>query len=209
MPARARARPKPGSESRSMQLVLASTSPFRREIVSRLGIPFTCAAPICDETPLPDERALDTARRLARAKAQSLAPQYPDALIIGSDQVALLDGRQIGKPSSFEHAVEMLAGMAGRSTQFHTALSLYNSARGTLQESMEITTVTLRRLDESAIRRYLEREPDALMCAGSAKSEGLGGALIERIESRDPNALIGLPLFDLVGMLAAEGMEVL
>lgn len=192
-----------------MQLVLASTSPFRRDILARLGLPFTTAAPDCDETPLPGESALDTARRLARTKAQSLGARYPQALIIGSDQVALLDGRQIGKPASFEHAVAMLRDMSGRTTQFHTALALYNSATGSLRESVEITGVTLRRLGDATIRRYLEREPDALLCAGSAKSEGLGGALIERVESRDPNALIGLPLFDLVGMLAAEGMEVL
>jgi septum formation protein len=191
-----------------MQLVLASTSPFRREILTRLGIPFTATAPDCDETPLPGESALATAVRLARSKAQSLADRYPAALIIGSDQVALLDDEQIGKPASLEHAVEMLQRMSGRTTRFHTALALYNNVNGRWRESVEITAVTMRRLDEATIRRYLQREPDALMCAGSAKSEGLGGALIERVESRDPNALIGLPLFDLVGMLAAEGMEV-
>lgn len=192
-----------------MQLVLASTSPFRREIIGRLGLPFTCCAPICDETPLTDETALETACRLARTKAQSLAGRFPHALIIGSDQVALLDGQQIGKPTDLEHAVEMLQWMAGRTVLFHTALALYNSQNHSLQETVDITTVTLRALTESQIRRYLEREPDALFCAGAAKSEGLGGALIERIESRDPNALIGVPLFDLVGMLANQGMEIL
>lgn len=192
-----------------MQLVLASTSPFRREIISRLGLPFTCQPPVCDETPLAGESALDTACRLARIKAQSLATRFPQALIIGSDQVALLDGQQIGKPKSFEHAVEMLAWMSGRTVLFHSALALYNSQSGELQETEETTAVTLRTLSDAQIRRYLQREPDALHCAGAAKSEGLGGALIERIESRDPNALIGVPLFDLVGMLARQGMEVL
>ncbi|TDR82815.1 Maf family protein [Paludibacterium purpuratum] len=192
-----------------MQLVLASTSPFRREIVARLGIPFTACAPHCDETPLPGETALDTARRLARIKAQSLAASHPDALIVGSDQVALLDGRQLGKPSDHAHAVEMLRFMSGRTTLFHTALAVYNSANGELQEMVDITRVTLRPLDEEQILRYLAREPDALLCAGAAKSEGLGGALIERIESSDPNALIGLPLFALVDMLARQGMGVL
>lgn len=192
-----------------MQLVLASTSPFRREIIGRLGLPFTCCAPVCDETPLAGETALETACRLARAKAQSLADRFPQALIIGSDQVALLDGQQIGKPADLEHAVKMLQWMAGRTVRFHTALALYNSQNHSLQETVEITAVSMRALTEAQIRRYLEREPDALFCAGAAKSEGLGGALIERIESRDPNALIGVPLFDLVGMLASQGMEIL
>jgi septum formation protein len=191
-----------------MQLVLASTSVFRREIISRLGLPFSAVAPVCDETPLAGEFALDTACRLARAKAQSLATLYPNALIIGSDQVALLDERQIGKPGSVERAREMLGWMSGRTILFHSALALLNSGNGRLQQTVETTRVTMRSLSATQINRYLEREPDALQCAGAAKSEGLGGALIERIESRDPNALIGVPLFDLVTMLANEGMEV-
>jgi septum formation protein len=192
-----------------MQLVLASTSPFRREIIARLGLPFICHAPNCDETPLAGESALDTACRLARTKAQSLATQYPQALIIGSDQVALLDHQQIGKPTSLEHAVSMLKWMSGRTVAFHTALALYNSQRHSVQETVEITQVSMRTLTEVQIRRYLEREPDALLCAGAAKSEGLGAALIAGIESRDPNALIGVPLFDLIEMLSNQGMEVL
>jgi len=192
-----------------MQLVLASTSPYRREIIARLGLPFFTHAPDCDETPLPGETTLETACRLARAKAQSLAPLFPAALIIGSDQVALLDGQHIGKPRSLEHAVEMLLWMSARTVQFHSALALFNSASGHLQETVETTRVTLRALDEAQIRRYLAREPDALHCAGAAKSEGLGGALIARIDSRDPNSLIGVPLFDLVSMLANEGMEII
>lgn len=192
-----------------MQLVLASTSRFRREIVERLGLPFTCTAPVCDETPLPGESAPHTAARLARTKAQSLCPRHPDALIIGSDQVALLDGRQIGKPGTLDNAVAMLSAMRGRTVEFHTALALVNSTDGALQEMVDVTRVTMRALDERQIRRYLEREPDALYCAGAAKSEGLGGALIARIESTDPNALIGLPLFALIDMLHNQGMEVL
>ncbi|BEV71855.1 MULTISPECIES: nucleoside triphosphate pyrophosphatase [unclassified Paludibacterium] len=192
-----------------MQLVLASTSVFRREILSRLGLPFIAAAPHCDETPLPGESAPDTACRLARIKAQSLAGAYPDALIIGSDQVALLDGQQIGKPQDQEHAVRMLLNQQGRTTVFHTALALYDSASGKLQEHVDLTRVTLRPLNEAQIRHYLAQEPDALYCAGAAKSEGLGGALIERIESTDPNALIGLPLFALVSMLEQAGLPIL
>lgn len=192
-----------------MQIILASTSRYRQEIIARLGLPFTAVPPVCDETPLPGESALDTAVRLARSKAQSLAADYPDALIIGSDQVALLDGQQIGKPGSFDKGVAMLQWMSGRTVVFHSALALYNTASGRLQETVGITRVTLRQLTEQQIRNYLTREPDALHCAGSAKSEGLGGALLEKVESDDPNALIGVPLFKLISMLNAEGVEIL
>lgn len=192
-----------------MQIVLASTSRYRREIISRLGLPFEATPPICDETPLAGETALDTAVRLARTKAMSLAARYPEALIIGSDQVALLDGQQIGKPGTFEKGVEMLRWMSGRTVVFHSALALYNSKTGHLQETVGLTHVTLRQLSDQQIRAYLTREPDALHCAGSAKSEGLGGALLEKVESDDPNSLIGVPLFQLVSMLANEGVEVL
>lgn len=192
-----------------MQIILASTSRYRQEIIARLGLPFTAVPPICDETPLPGESALDTAVRLARTKAQSLAADYPNALIIGSDQVALLDGQHIGKPGSFENGVAMLQWMSGRTVVFHSALALYNTASGRLQETVGITRVTLRQLTEQQIRNYLTREPDALHCAGSAKSEGLGGALLEKVESDDPNALIGVPLFRLISMLNAEGVEIL
>ncbi|MCW3481406.1 Maf family nucleotide pyrophosphatase [Neisseriaceae bacterium JH1-16] len=192
-----------------MPLVLASTSRFRREILARLPLPFEAVAPVCDETPLAGESALATAVRLARIKAQSLAERYPDALIIGSDQVALLDGQQIGKPGSVENGIAMLQWMRGRTVTFHTALALYNSASGRLQEAVDLTHVTLRNVSDAQIARYLELEPDAIHCAGAAKSEGLGGALIEKIESTDPNALIGLPLFALITMLNNEGVEIL
>ncbi|MFC3531033.1 Maf family protein [Vogesella facilis] len=192
-----------------MQIVLASTSRYRREIVERLGLPIIAAAPVCDETPLPGETALDTAVRLARTKAMSLAERFPDALIIGGDQVALLDGQQIGKPASFDNGVEMLKWMSGRTVVFHSALALYNSKSGHIQEDVGITRVTLRQLSEQQIRNYLTREPDALHCAGSAKSETLGGALLQKVEADDPNALIGVPLFALVTMLQNEGVEIL
>ncbi|GGY10471.1 Maf family protein [Paludibacterium paludis] len=192
-----------------MRLILASTSPYRREIIARLGLPFDAVAPVCDETPLEGETALDTATRLARTKAMSLAERFPDALIIGSDQVALLDGRQIGKPGSFEDGVCMLMWMGGRTVVFHSALALCNSRTGQVRETVGITRVTLRPITESMARNYLTREPDALNCAGSAKSEALGGVLMQRIESDDPNALIGVPLFNLVTMLTEEGVEIL
>ncbi|KZE32704.1 Maf family protein [Crenobacter luteus] len=192
-----------------MPLVLASTSRFRRELLSRLALPFLAVAPVCDETPLPGESALDTAVRLARVKAMSLADTHPDALLIGSDQVALLDGEQLGKPGTLEKARAMLSAMSGQTVLFHTALALYNAASGRLQEAVDVTRVTMRPLTPAQIDAYLAREPDALHCAGAAKSEGLGGALIARIDSTDPNALIGLPLFALVTMLHNEGVEIL
>lgn len=192
----------------STPLILASTSPFRRDLLARLGLPFQSVAPVFDETPLPGESAAQTARRLAVGKAESLRVAYPEALIIGSDQVALLHGHQLGKPGSLEAGKEMLSMMSGRSIEFHTALALLNAQTGRVRQHMDITRVTMRRLSEQQIERYLQREPDALQCAGAGKSEGLGGALIERIDSTDPNALIGLPLFALVDMLIAEGLEV-
>lgn len=192
-----------------MPLVLASTSRFRRELLSRLALPFSAVAPVCNETPRPGETALDTAARLARVKAMSLADAHPDSLLIGSDQVALLDGEQLGKPGTPEKARAMLSAMSGQTVLFHTALALYNARTGRLQEAVDVTRVTMRALSAAQIDAYLEREPDALHCAGAAKSEGLGGALIARIDSTDPNALIGLPLFALVTMLHNEGVEIL
>lgn len=190
-------------------LVLASTSRFRRELLARLGLPFIAVAPVCDETPLPGESAANTASRLASVKARSLIGAHPQALIIGSDQVALLDGQQLGKPGTPERAAAMLRATAGRTLEFHTALSLVNAANGHEQRHTDITRVRMRPLSDAQIQAYLAREPDALLCAGAAKSEGLGGALIAGIDSCDPNALIGLPLFALVDMLLAEGVEVL
>ncbi|GAB2878376.1 nucleoside triphosphate pyrophosphatase [Microvirgula curvata] len=192
-----------------MRLVLASTSRFRREILSRLGLPFEAIAPDCDETPLPGETAVATACRLARQKAESLRAACPDALIIGSDQVALLDGRQLGKPGTVAHAVDMLKQTRGRALTFHTALSLINTASGRVQEQVDITTVRMRDASDAQIAAYLAHEPEAVHCAGGCMSEALGGALIERIESTDPNALVGLPLFALVTLLKNEGVEVL
>ncbi len=192
-----------------MRLVLASTSRFRREILTRLGLPFEAVAPVCDETPLPGESALDTACRLARIKAQSLADSHAGAVIIGSDQVALLDGRQIGKPGNIDTARATLAAMRGRALVFHTALAVLDTRSQQLQETVDITAVQMRDYSDAQIDAYLQREPDALHCAGSCKSEGLGGALIERIDSTDPNALVGLPLFALVSMLKNAGIEAL
>jgi len=191
-----------------LKLILASTSPYRRELLSRLKIPFEVCLPEVDETPLPGEAPEQTAYRLAIAKAQSPAKDFPDALIIGSDQVATLDGLQLGKPHTHDNAVRQLAMMRGRSVIFHTALCLYNSRTGNTQAREIPFTVHFRNLSDAQIESYLTKE-QPYNCAGSAKSEGLGIALIERMEGDDPNALIGLPLIALIEMLNNEGMPVI
>jgi septum formation protein len=192
----------------SQPLVLASTSIYRSQLLSTLQIPFQTAAPDVDETPLPGESAEQTSWRLAQVKAQVVAKRFPDALIIGSDQVALLDGKQIGKPLNHDNAVVQLRSMRGKTVTFYTALSLLNAASGEMQTDVAITRVGFRNLSDDEIERYLKKE-QPYHCAGSAKSEGLGIALISRIEGDDPNALIGLPLILLVGMLEKQGVRVL
>ena len=192
----------------SQPLVLASTSIYRSELLSTLQIPFQTAAPDVDETPLSGESAKQTSWRLAQVKAQVVATRFPNALIIGSDQVALLDGQQIGKPLNHDNAVSKLSAMRGKTVTFYTALSLLNAASGDMQTDVAITNVSFRNLDDDQIERYLKKE-QPYHCAGSAKSEGLGIALISRIEGDDPNALIGLPLILLVSMLEKQGVSVL
>lgn len=191
-----------------MKLVLASTSPYRRELLSRLKLPFEVCSPEVDETPQPGETPEQTACRLAIAKAKTPAKNFPDALIIGSDQVATLDDRQLGKPHTHENAVKQLTMMSGRSVVFHTALCLYNSRTGNTQAREVPFTVHFRKLTDAQIERYLVKE-QPYNCAGSAKSEGLGIALIEKMSGDDPNALIGLPLIALIEMLENEGMSVI
>lgn len=189
-------------------LILASTSHFRRELLSRLGLPFTTANPDVDETALPGEAPEATALRLAEAKARAVAASFPSALIIGSDQVACLDGKIFGKPGTHANAVRQLQTLRGRQVNFFTGLCLFNSASGRAQLRGVPTLVGFRQLDDAAIERYLHRE-QPYNCAGSAKSEGLGIALIERMEGEDPNALIGLPLIALCDMLINEGMNII
>ncbi len=192
----------------SQPLVLASTSIYRSELLSTLQIPFQTAAPNVDETPLPGESAEQTSLRLAQIKAQVVAKRFPDALIIGSDQVALLDGQQIGKPLNHDNAVRQLSTMRGKTVTFYTALTLLNAASGEMQTDVAINEVSFRNLSDDKIERYLKKE-QPYHCAGSAKSEGLGIALISRIQGDDPNALIGLPLILLVGMLEKQGVRIL
>lgn len=191
-----------------MKLVLASTSPFRRELLARLGVPFEVAAPEVDESPLPGEQPDETARRLSLLKAQAVATRYPDALIIGSDQVALLDGEQLGKPGSHDQAVEQLRRMRGRAIEFHTALTLLNSRNGRVQTAVVPVRLVMRDYTDAQIEAYL-RKDQPYNCCGSARSESLGIALIARYETEDPNALVGLPLIKLTEMLANEGLDVL
>jgi septum formation protein len=192
----------------SQPLVLASTSIYRSELLTTLQIPFQTSAPDVDETPLPGESAEQTSWRLSQAKAQVVAKRFPDALIIGSDQVALLDGQQIGKPLNHDNAVRQLSAMRGKTVTFYTALTLLNAASGEMQTDVAITHVGFRNVSDDEIERYLKKE-QPYHCAGSAKSEGLGIALISRIEGDDPNALIGLPLILLVSMLEKQGVRVL
>jgi septum formation protein len=191
-----------------MQLVLASTSPYRRELLARLGVPFEVAAPDVDETPLPGESPDETAQRLSLLKARAVAAAYPDALIIGSDQVALLEGVQLGKPGTHEKAVKQLQSMRGKALEFHTALTLLNAKTGTAQTANVPVRLVMREYTDTQIESYLRRD-QPYNCCGSAKSESLGIALIARFETEDPNALVGLPLIKLVEMLANEGLDVL
>ncbi len=192
----------------SPQIVLASTSPFRRDLLARLGLPFEAAAPDTDESPLPGESPEATALRLSEAKAKAVACRFPDALIIGSDQVAVLDGEIYGKPGIHERAVEQLRTMRGRTVNFFTGLCLYNAATGRAHVRGIPTLVTFRQLTDTEIENYLRREKP-YNCAGSAKSEGLGIALLTGMQGDDPNALVGLPLIALCDMLRNQGVAIL
>lgn len=191
-----------------MKLVLASTSRYRRELLSRLHMPFEVSAPDVDETPLADESPSQTALRLSVLKARAVANQFPDALIIGSDQVLMLDAEQLGKPGNYENAFAQLKKMQGKAMVFHTALTLLNSKTGHTQTRDVPTVVHIRKLNDAQIEGYLKKE-EPYDCAGSAKSEALGIALMERMDSPDPTALIGLPLMALTEMLLHEGLDVL
>jgi septum formation protein len=190
------------------KLVLASTSRYRAELLQRLQIPFDISSPQVDETPLLHETPAQTALRLALAKAQDVASRHTDAWVIGSDQVADLAGVQIGKPGTRDRAREQLRLMRGKSLIFHTALALVRHQSESVQSVIVPTVVRFRDVTDSEIDAYLGRE-NALDCAGSAKSEGLGIALMASMESSDPTSLIGLPLIALTTMLAREGWRVL
>jgi len=184
-------------------LILASTSPYRRVLLEKLGVTFECAAPNVDESPQPGESPRHLVVRLAQEKAKSLAARFPDHLIIGSDQVCVLDGIITGKPHTEENARQQLLKARGNIVTFYTGLALYNSSTGHLQTECEPFDVHFRHLSEQEIDDYVRKERP-LNCAGSFKSEGLGIALFERLDGRDPNALVGLPLIALCQMLRRE-----
>lgn len=190
------------------ELILASTSVFRRELLAKLGLPFTAVAPQVDETPQDRETAPDLAHRLALAKARAVAQQHPNALVIGSDQVALLDNAIVSKSGSHDRAVAQLQRASGKSMIFYTGLALIDSDSKREQIAVIPFSVHFRHLSESQIETYLQRE-QPYQCAGSFKAEALGIALFERLEGDDPNSLIGLPLIKLCDMLAAENIAVL
>ena len=191
------------------RLILASSSAYRRELLSRLKLPFEVISPDLDETPLPGETPEQTALRLAEAKAEAVARHAGEALVIGSDQVATLDHEQIGKPGSHERALAQLQKMRGREVVFHTALCLLDSRAGSkyrVQTQNVQTRVRFRDLPDAELDAYLRIE-QPYDCAGSAKNEGLGIALIEQIRSDDPSALTGLPLIALTSMLRSAGVQ--
>jgi 7-methyl-GTP pyrophosphatase len=189
-------------------IILASSSIYRRELMQRLQIPFHTVSPHVNETVLPGEKPQDTALRLSKEKAQKIGAEYPHALIIGCDQVATLDGEQLGKPLNHNNATKQLRLMRGKEVTFHSALCLYNAETGNMQVQVVPYLVKFRQLTDEQIESYLIKE-QPYHCAGSAKSEGLGIALIEHMVGEDPNALIGLPLIKLITMLHNEGVNVI
>lgn len=188
------------------RLILASTSAYRRALLERLGLPFDTARPDVDETPLADEAPAALAVRLARAKADAVAAGAGDAWTIGSDQVAELDGRPLGKPGTPENAIAQLRAMSGREVRFHTALCLAGPD-GRRLAHLDLTVVRFRTLGEDEVARYVERERP-LDCAGSFKCEGLGITLFDAIDNRDPTALVGLPLIATARLLREAGFAV-
>lgn len=190
----------------NQQLVLGSSSPFRKMLLERLMVPFITSNPNIDETPLENETPIQLVERLAIEKAQEVAQTFPNALIIGSDQVALHGNEIVGKPHTHKRAVEQLRTASGKKITLYTGLALINAKTGTVQSDVIPYTVHYKTLSEEVIEAYLRKE-QPYNCAGSVRSEGLGIALLERFEGDDPNTLIGLPLIRLIGMLKNEGFN--
>ncbi|UUM31416.1 Maf family protein [Vibrio japonicus] len=189
------------------QLVLASTSPYRKQLLNKLSLSFITCSPDFDETPLEDETPLQLVKRLAKGKAESCKTESA-SLVIGSDQVCVIDGRIVGKPLSRENAIKQLMQQSGQSIQFYTGLALHNTISGETEVKVDTFTVHFRQLTEKQIARYVDLE-EPYYCAGSFKSEGLGIALFDKLEGKDPNTLVGLPLIDLIDMLQEQGISVL
>jgi septum formation protein len=192
----------------SRTLILGSTSRYRKELLSRLGIPFQTESPQVDETPLPGEKPADLAIRLALAKAREVAQRHPGSVVIGSDQVADLHGEPLGKPGTHERAVAQLRRMRGETVVFQTALAVVCADAGFERCELAVVRVQFRQLSDEEIEYYLRAE-QPYDCAGSAKSEGLGIALLDRIDNDDPTALVGLPLIRTCRLLRAAGVKVL
>ncbi|MFA0039090.1 nucleoside triphosphate pyrophosphatase [Vibrio sp. 10N.261.52.A1] len=192
---------------KNYQLVLASTSPFRQEILKKLQISFITAKPDCDETPISGETPQQLVLRLAETKAKSCVVEQP-SLVIGSDQVCVIDGEIIGKPHTREKAIEQLSRQSGKSITFYTGVTVWNNKTQRADTRLDTFIVHFRDLTEQQIISYVEKE-EPYWCAGSFKCEGLGIALFKEMEGKDPNTLIGLPLIDLIDMLDAQGMSVL
>jgi len=188
------------------KLVLGSSSPFRKELLEKLMVPFETSNPDIDETPLEGESPIELVERLAIEKAKAVATDYSNALIIGSDQVALHGEKIVGKPHTHERAIEQLKTASGKEIKLYTGLALFNTETGSVQSEVIPFTVHFKKLNEQVIESYLRKE-EPYNCAGSVRSEGLGIALLERFEGDDPNALIGLPLIRLVTMLENEGFS--
>ena len=190
-----------------LPLLLASSSVYRRQLLDRLRLPFTCSSPDIDEAHRPEESATELVRRLSLQKAQALASSHPEHLIIGSDQVAALNGKIIGKPHTFDNARQQLLNASGASVSFLTGLTLLNSQTGNYQTDCVPFTVHMRSLSTQQIERYLRAE-QPYDCAGSFKAEGLGVSLFQRTEGDDATSLVGLPLISLVNMLINEGISI-
>ena len=188
-------------------LVLASSSPYRRALLERLQLPFACRAPDIDEDRYPDETIADLCTRLAREKAAALASAFPDHLIIGSDQSAAVDGTHLEKPGNLERATRQLKLLAGRSVSFYTAVAVLDSHSGVVHEALDVTEITVRTLSDDAIADYLNAE-QPWDCAGSFKVEGLGISLFDSVTTTDPSALTGLPLIALCQLLRRYGIQI-
>ncbi|MBR9856786.1 MAG: septum formation inhibitor Maf [Gammaproteobacteria bacterium] len=189
------------------RIILASSSPYRQQLLHKLGLDFQSCSPNIDETSRPDETATALVQRLAEQKARAVATQFPQGLIIGSDQVCVNQGQILGKPGTRERAKAQLLAASGQRITFYTGLAVLDAANDRLHSMVEPFSVLFRPLTEAQIERYLDREP-ALDCAGAFKCEGLGISLFERMEGRDPNSLIGLPLIALVELLGRFGVDV-
>jgi septum formation protein len=191
-----------------MKLILASSSPYRRELLERLQLPFEVIAPDVDESPRPEETPSTLVERLAIEKARKIADGRPGTLVIGSDQVAVYNGTIVGKPHSHHKAVEQLRSASGKAVTLYTGLALFNADTRHVQHEVIPYRVTFRTLSDAQIESYLRKE-QPYSCAGSVRSEGLGIVLLERFEGDDPNTLIGLPLIRLVRMLENEGVNII